>query len=160
MENCLFADKFFFPYVLSQMLHSFLLENFRLVLLIKKLLMTFYKDLRVNSKLNTGWSNFLAKTLWDLFCDFMGKITLIRISHAQTQIAKLVIASWKSCHYVELEPVESQNTKTSTAVSKKGKHLEKEKFLVNLCELMAIFFLSRIEIIVIKTFLKKINQYQ
>ena len=56
---------------------------------------------------------------------------LFQIIHARNQIAKLFIARWKSCHHVELEPAETQNTKTSTSFLKKGKYLEKEKFLVN-----------------------------
>ena len=38
---------------------------------------------------------------------------------------------------MELEPVELQNAKTSTAFLKKGKYIKKEKFLVNLSDLIS-----------------------
>ena len=66
----------------------------------------------------------------------MCKIILFRIIYAPNQVTKLFIALWKSCHYEELEPVETQNSKTSTAFLKKGKYLEKEK--LNWCQ--SLFF--------------------
>ena len=53
---------------------------------------------------------------------------LFKIIRARNQIKKLFIAPRKACHYVELEPVETQNAKTSTASLKKGEYLEKESF--------------------------------
>ena len=58
----------------------------------------------------------------------MCKILLLKIIHASNQIKKLFIAPGKACHYVELEPVETQNAKTSIASLKKGKYLEKKRF--------------------------------
>ena len=58
----------------------------------------------------------------------MCKIILFKIIRARNQIKKLFITPGKACHYVELEPVETQNAKTSIASLKKGKYLEKESF--------------------------------
>ena len=64
---------------------------------------------------------------------------LFKIIRARNQIKKLFIAPRKACHYVELEPVETQNAKTSTTSLKKGKYLEKKRF-GNLSDLMSKFF--------------------
>ena len=44
-----------------------------------------------------------------------------------------------------MEPVEIQNAKTSTAFLKKGRYLEKEKFLANLSDLMSKFIFSELK---------------
>ena len=53
---------------------------------------------------------------------------LFRIAHAQNQITKSFITPWKACQHKELDSVETENTKTSTASLKRGKYLEKERF--------------------------------
>ena len=53
---------------------------------------------------------------------------LFRITHVPNQITKLFIAPWKTCHYLDLDPVETQNAKTSTAFLKRGKYFENESF--------------------------------
>ena len=50
------------------------------------------------------------------------------IIHSQNQITKLFIAPSKACHYVELEPVQTQNAKISGTSLKRSNYLEKESF--------------------------------
>ena len=84
----------------------------------------------------------------------MCKIILFKIIRARNQIKKLFITPGKACHYVELEPVETQNAKTSTTSLKKGKYLEKKRF-GNLSDLMSNFFF-RTESILCKSFLDRL----
>ena len=70
----------------------------------------------------------------------MCKIILFRIFHARNQITKLFIAPWKTCHYIKLERVEIQKTKTLTVFFLKSKCLEKEKILINLIWCQSLFF--------------------
>ena len=53
---------------------------------------------------------------------------LFRIAHAQNQITKLFISPWKGCQCKELDSVETENAKTSTASLKRGKYIETESF--------------------------------
>ena len=56
--------------------------------------------------------------------------------------------------------MEIQNTNTSTAFLKKGKYLDKEKFLVNLSDLMSEFIFSELKIFFATPFSKRlINKY-
>ena len=98
---------------------------------------------------------------------YMNKIILFRIIHARYQTIldnalvishlSLFMAPWKSCHYVELDPVETHITKTSTAFLKGGKYLESEKFLVTLSELMLKFIFSELKLFLAKLFWKRLN---
>ena len=48
----------------------------------------------------------------------------------QNKIAKLFTDYFRTCRYIELEPTEIQNAKTSTAFLKRGEYIENEKFLL------------------------------
>ena len=56
------------------------------------------------------------------------QIILFRIIYAQNQITKLSITPLNACHYVELESLETQNAKSSTAFFKRGKYIQKGSF--------------------------------
>ena len=77
----------------------------------------------------------------------MCKIILFIIIHLRNQVTKLFVAL---CHYLELDPVETPNTKTSTAFLKKGKYLKKERFFVNLYDLMSKFIFSELKLFLAK----------
>ena len=72
----------------------------------------------------------------------MCKTILFRIVHAQIQL--------------ELETVQTQYAKISTASFKRGKYLDMANFLVNLSDLMSKFTIFRIESIFCKPFLKRL----
>ena len=86
----------------------------------------------------------------------MSKVILFRIIHARNQITKLFIVPWNACYYEELEPVEIQNTKTSTAFLKIGKYLEKENW--RQFDLTSKFIFFRIESMFCEPILKNTIQ--
>ena len=57
---------------------------------------------------------------------------------------------------MKLESMEIQSAKTSTTFLKKGKDLEKERFLVNLSDLMSKFIFSELKAFFTNTFSKRL----
>ena len=86
----------------------------------------------------------------------MCKTILFRIIYSRKKITELFIAPLKACHYVELEPVEIENTNTSTAFLKKDKYLDNEKFLVSLSDLMSEFIFSELKVFFATPFSKRL----
>ena len=76
------------------------------------------------------------------FLDYTCKIILFKTIHARNQITKLFTVPWNTCYYEELEPVELQNTKTSTAFLEIGKHLKKGEGKPVWFDVKVLFFLE------------------
>ena len=122
------------------------MKNFKTGVAYKRLT---YKT-HANSNLNADQSNFSHTELWNFFYDDMCKI-LFREIRVQKKIRKLFTASWRTCHYIKLEPAAILNAKTTTAFLS-GEYIENETFLLNLPDIKVFF---RIERILSKPFPKK-----
>ena len=86
----------------------------------------------------------------------MYKMVLFRIIQAQNQNIEFFTFPWNKCHYVELEPLRIQTTKTYTAFLKKDKYLKKKKNLVNQSDLASKFDISESKAFFANSFPKRI----
>ena len=131
----------------------FFLENFKLLLLIKVLLI----KRRVNSNINASQSIPLANKTVSLFLGLHVQNNIIQNNLCAKPNHKIVYCSLKSMLLRGIRARGATKYENFDNFLKIGKHLEKEK--VKLSDLKSKFIFFRIECMFCKLFPKNTNQY-
>ena len=128
------------------------MERWRLGSASLKTVSTNWEHVYMRPEVNWNWfeiSNHLKS-----FSVYMA-VSLRSTLRSQTPFKNLTFP-WNKCHYVELEPLRIQTTKTYTAFLKKDKYLKKKKNLVNQSDLASKFDLPESKAFFANSFPKRI----